>query len=138
MKRITHEAIGRILANIAEGGTLKTACAKEGVSYHSAWKTLTRKYRLEYEGAKACGTNLLVEMALTKAMNSTEATAAADKMFCDCVRWLAERRLSQEYGTRQTMTVGKGPSFVLEGDLLAPEVCAKEGPNLSIGEYARA
>ena len=129
----TPGLIARILSHIADGGTLREVCLREGVSYHSAWKTLKKHYPKEYDQAKECGTALLVDMALTRAMNSTTATAQEDATFCDYVRWLAERRLSREYGARRNVTVGKGSGFILEGDLLAPGE-----PSPSIGEYARA
>ncbi len=133
MKRITDERIARILSHIAAGGTLREGCARESVGYHRAWRTLKKHYPKQYEATKSCGTEFLVEMALIRAMNSTTATAKEDAMFCDYVRWLAERRLSREYGARRNVTVGKGSGFVLEGDLLAPGE-----PSPSISEYARA
>lgn len=129
----TPKVIGRILDSVADGGTLREACAREEVSYHSACKTLRNFYRLEYEATKECGIQKLVDMAFQHAMTSTNETATADAMFCGFVMWLAERRLSAEYGTRRTVTVGKGTGFILRGDLLVPEE-----PNPSIGEYARA
>jgi hypothetical protein len=117
----TPEVIGRILDHIADGGTLRGARAREGVSYHSAWKTLKKHYPKEYEAVKECGTQRLVDEALIRAMNSTNETATADATFCDYVQWLASRRLSAEYGARRNVTVRKGSGFVLEGDLLAPE-----------------
>jgi hypothetical protein len=133
MKRITDERIARILSHIADGETLREVCLREGVSYHSAWKALKKHHSEEYEAAKECGTQRLVDEALIRAMNSTTATAQEDAMFCDYVRWLVERRLSREYGARRTVTIGEGSGFVLEGDVLAPGE-----PSPSISEYARA
>ena len=90
MKRITHEAITRVLADIASGGMLKTACTREGVGYHRAWRMLKKHYPEEYTQAKECGTQALVDMAFSRALNSTDETAESDRMFCDFVRWLAD------------------------------------------------
>lgn len=119
-KGITPAVIARILSAIANGMTLKGICAREGVSYSSAWKMLTRRYPSEYESAKECGTQKMVDMAFARALHSTPETAASDRMFCDYVRWLAERRLSKEYGNHKAVTIKKGPSFILEGNLLTP------------------
>ena len=107
-----------MLLAVASGGTLLDAAKAEEVSYRNAWDRLMRDYREEYQRAKICGTEALVEKALKRAEESTSETAAGDRTFTDFVKWLSARRSPGDYGDKQTViSEGKG-NLHITGDIL--------------------
>ena len=107
-RRVSKEAIYRILPRVAAGETLLKCCQDEGINYQGAWDQLTSKYSTEYARAKECGTLALIEKAQIRADGSTSETAAGDRVAVDYVKWLAERRNPRDYAVK-TKTEISGP-----------------------------
>lgn len=100
------EVLERVFGMMCGGKTVEQAAREVGVKAATVRQWVVRaepEVRVRYQEARRMLGSALAEEALEVARNTSNATAVADKLLVDTLRWAAGKANPVEYGEKQVV-----------------------------------